>query len=75
MKLYKFKAKDTFIRLDDAYEVRKKLATIGISVTPEDAHRAWEAYSDSMSAGWMAVWGSPHDIWAAIEPFMEEVHD
>jgi hypothetical protein len=43
-----------------------------IEISRVDANAAWDAYSDSMEAGWMRLCDDDY-IWALISPYVIEV--
>ena len=71
MKRAKFKhPRDYYYDHDVARLVAVALAA-GIEISHDDAKLAWEAYSDSMAAGWMMLDEEDAHNLANIMPYLE----
>ena len=57
---------------EDVRAIRDQLESIGIMVSLQDAHAAWNKYSNSASAGWLMLYDDPWDTWNAISIYFEE---
>ena len=44
----------------------------GYYITPQDAFKAWNKYSDSMCAGWMSLPTDPFDVCNITKMYCEE---
>lgn len=56
----------------DVTRVQHAVIARGYNCTREQARDLWQAYSDSMCAGWLLMDGwSEGGVWKAVEPFIE----
>lgn len=49
------------------------LAKVGFNITQKDMYKAWDAYSDSMCAGWMVPPDDGWEVFYAIQSQTMEV--
>jgi hypothetical protein len=52
--------------------IREALRNQGYEISYEDAKRAWEAYSESMAAGWMVIPDDDAEILACVRSYLRE---
>ena len=72
MKTYKLIKKFDAQYPEDVRAIRDQLESIGISVSLDDAHAAWDKYSDSAFDGYSFLYDDPWDTWNAISIYFEE---
>jgi len=56
--------------VEDCEEIVRHFAEAGVSITANEAYSFWNAYSESMSAGWIALFG---DSIAALDCLVEDI--
>lgn len=56
----------------DVERIVRIFADRGYQISPQDAHRAWRAFSDSMAAGWLIL-GDDDQVFVDIFYYFDEV--
>ncbi len=51
---------------DDTKRIVQVAFKHGVVLTPNQAERVWEAYSESMAAGWMYLPKTDEELWEII---------
>ena len=69
---YKTQPEDDPMYPDDVAKIVAACALRGYWIGAADATLAWEAYSDSMAAGWMMVDDDPDAVLANVLPYLIE---
>lgn len=73
MRMMRFKTeRDDYRYPWDVAKIQSALAANGIFVPSGDCHAAWEAYSESMCAGWLGLPDTDEEIISCIMPFLTE---
>lgn len=61
---------DSF-ELHGAVRVQSALARQGFDCSIAEAHRLWEAFSESMCAGWMHIPNDDDEVLASVRAYFE----
>ena len=69
---YQFKPDRTIRYPADVAAIVETFARNGHEISAIDAHLAWDAYSDSMCAGWLGIEGPNDTIVDDLLPFIEK---
>lgn len=56
---------------DDVAAIVQAFRPDGVLISDDDAYEAWRRFSDTHSAGWLALYDNPADIRARLLPFLE----
>ena len=77
MKKLKFKFENEHLELfaDDVQKIVDAFSKRGYEITPSDACRAWENYSDAYGCGWMGMgkWDIDERTFRILKKYVEEV--
>ena len=72
MKTLRFKNKAEGEYQHDVERIVRIAATRGYILSPADAQAAWEAYSESMAAGWLGLPEDDNELWWNVEYYLVE---